>query len=62
MHYFSNTAIQHHFAGPAGCSLTRNGPGEEAQEEEEEGLELPVNPDQGIPLIPDEQGDIAVPT
>lgn len=60
MHGFSNIATPRYFAGPAGHSLTRNGPGEEAQEEEE-GLELPVNPDQGIPLIPDEQGDIAIP-
>lgn len=61
MHDFSNTTIRRNAAGNAGYRLTRNGPGEEAQEEEE-GLELPVNPDQGIPLIPDEQGDIAVPT
>jgi hypothetical protein len=60
MHGFSNTAAQRYFAGTAAYSLTRNGPGEETQEEEE-GLELPVNPDQGIPLIPDEQGDIAIP-
>ncbi|MEO8014677.1 hypothetical protein [Polaromonas sp.] len=61
MHGFLNNAFQRHPAGAAGYSLTRNGPGEEDQEEEE-GLELPVNPDQGTPLIPDEQGEITAPT
>lgn len=61
MHGFSNTAFQRYRAGAAGDSLARNGPGEEAQEEEEEGLELPVNPDQGMPLVPDEEGEITAP-
>lgn len=61
MHCFSNTAFQHHASGAAGFILLRNGPGEEAQEEEE-GLELPVNPDQGTPLVPDEEGVVTVPT
>ena len=38
----------------------RKGPGEEA-EEDEEGLELPVNPDQGTPLVPDEEGEVSAP-
>ena len=38
----------------------RKGPAEEA-EEDAEGLELPVNPDQGTPLIPDEDGQIKAP-
>ena len=38
----------------------RKGPAEEAGEDEE-GLELPVNPDQGTPLMPDEDGQIKPP-
>lgn len=38
----------------------RKGPAEEA-EEDAEGLELPVNPDQGAPLLPDEEGQITPP-
>lgn len=41
-------------------SQPRKGPAEEA-DEDEEGLELPVNPDQGTPLVPDEEGQIQVP-
>ena len=61
MHHFSNSAFQNHHAGAAGHTLPRKGPGEEA-EEDEEGLELPVNPDQGTPLVPDEEGEVTVPT
>ncbi|WP_293605805.1 hypothetical protein [Polaromonas sp. UBA4122] len=39
----------------------RKGPSEET-EEDEEGLELPVNPDEGTPLIPDEEGEVNVPS
>ena len=46
--------------GHAGPTLPRKGPDEEA-EEDQEGLELPVNPDQGTPLIPDEEGVVTVP-
>lgn len=45
----------------SGHTLPRKGPGEEA-EEDEEGLELPVNPDEGTPLIPDEEGEVDVPS
>ncbi len=38
----------------------RKGPAEEAGEDDE-GLELPVNPDQGTPLIPDEEGQVKAP-
>lgn len=31
-------------------------------DEDQEGLELPVNPDEGTPLMPDEEGDIQVPS
>ena len=41
-------------------SPPRKGPAEEA-DEDEEGLELPVNPDQGTPLIPDEEGQVKPP-
>ena len=61
MHRFSNSTLHNHHAGAAGHALPRKGPGEEA-EEDEEGLELPVNPDQGTPLIPDEEGEVTVPT
>ena len=40
--------------------LPRKGPGEE-EEEDDEGLELPVNPDQGTPMVPDEEGDVVAP-
>lgn len=61
MHCFSNAALQTCHPGAAGPALPRKGPGEEA-EEDEEGLELPVNPDQGTPLIPDEEGEVTAPT
>jgi len=61
MHRFLDSTFQRHHAGAAGHTLPRKGPGEEA-EEDEEGLELPVNPDQGTPLIPDEEGEVTVPT
>lgn len=35
-------------------------PSEEADEDEED-LELPVNPDQGEPLAPDEEGQVKAP-
>ena len=61
MHHFSNPAIGSRHSGAAGHTLPRKGPGEQA-DEDEEGLELPVNPDQGTPLIPDEEGEALVPT
>lgn len=61
MHLFSISALQRHPFAAASPTLPRKGPGEEA-EEDEEGLELPVNPDQGTPLMPDEEGEVSVPT
>ena len=61
MHQFSYSALQNRHAGAVGHTLPRKGPGEEA-DEDEEGLELPVNPDQGTPLIPDEEGEVTAPT
>ena len=48
MSLFVNTALSH------------TGPGEE-KSDNEDGLALPVNPDQGIPLVPDGQGEVTVP-
>lgn len=39
----------------------RKGPDEETAEDDD-GLELPVNPDEGTPLIPDEDGNASVPS
>lgn len=61
MHYFSSHAVQPRHLGAAGHSLPRKGPGEPVHEDEE-GLELPVNPDQGTPLIPDEEGEVTAPS
>lgn len=61
MHGFLNTAFQRPAAGAAAYAFSHSGPGEEA-EEDQDGLELPVNPDQGTPLIPNEEGVITVPT
>lgn len=46
----------------AGHVQPRKGPSEDVEDEEEEGLELPVNPDEGTPLIPDEEGKVTVPS
>ena len=46
--------------GAVGLAVAHKKPGEETPEEQE-GLELPVNPDQGTPLIPDEEGVVTVP-
>lgn len=36
------------------------GPSED--DEDQEGLELPVDPDEGTPLVPDEEGEVQVPS
>ena len=61
MHTLSRPVRQSSHAGYSGSTLPRKGPGEEA-EEDDDGLELPVNPDQGTPLIPDEEGEVTVPS
>lgn len=61
MQHFSSTSVQTRHPPDTCRTVHRQGPGEPA-EEDEEGLELPVNPDQGTPLIPDEEGEAAVPT
>ena len=49
-----------HAAAHRAHSVPHLPPDKEA-DEDKEGLELPVNPDQGTPLIPDEEGDAQVP-
>lgn len=60
MQHFFNLVLQSRHANAGGHTLPRKGPGEEV-DEDEEGLELPVNPDQGMPLIPDEEGEVKAP-
>ena len=40
----------------------RDGPSVEETGEEEDGLDLPVDPDEGMPLIPDDERVIDVPS
>ena len=39
----------------------RDGPPDE-DEEDEDGLELPVDPDEGVPMIPDDERVVNVPS
>ena len=61
MHMLVTPALR--FTPPARTlhAVPRKGPGEE-KSEDEEGLELPVNPDEGTPLVPDEEGVVTVPS
>jgi len=43
-------------------ALWRDGPSVEESAEEEDGLDLPVDPDEGMPLIPDDERVIDVPS
>jgi hypothetical protein len=61
MPHFASPMLRTRHAAYCGHTLPRKGPAEEA-EEDEEGLELPVNPDEGTPLIPDEEGVVTVPS
>lgn len=61
MHNFVKPVLRTSHVGYAGHTMPRKGPGEET-DEDEEGLELPVNPDEGTPLIPDEEGVVSVPS
>jgi hypothetical protein len=47
--------------GEADHNQPRRGVPEEI-DEDEEGLELPVQPDEGTPLIPDEEREVSVPS
>lgn len=60
MYPLAKPVLQSSHAGYAGHTPPRKGPGEETAEDDE-GLELPVNPDEGSPLIPDENGEVTVP-
>ena len=55
-----HTANHHPLTASASHDLPHKGPGEDPGTGEE-GLELPVNPDQGTPLIPEEDGSVEVP-
>lgn len=61
MHRFLKPVLRTSPVGYAAHTLPRKGPDEETAEDEE-GLELPVNPDEGTPLTPDEEGEITVPS
>lgn len=60
MYPLAKPVLQSSHAGHTGHTPPRKGPGEETAEDDE-GLELPVNPDEGSPLIPDENGEVTVP-
>lgn len=47
-------------ASPLSHGHPHRGPSED--DEEQEGLELPVEPDEGTPLMPDEEGEVQVPS
>ncbi|MDB5887000.1 MAG: hypothetical protein JWR74_3171 [Polaromonas sp.] len=61
MNPVSHSALRPGRVSGASYAMPRQGPGEDAGEGED-GLELPVNPDQGMPLVPDEEGGIATPS
>lgn len=60
MRSFCHPGLHARRLGGVGHTVPRKGPGEEAGEDQE-GLELPVSPDQGTPLVPDEEGVVTVP-
>lgn len=43
------------------AALSHSGPGEE-KNDNDDGLAFPVNPDQGVPLVPDQEGEVTVPS
>ena len=61
MHPLAKPTLHRSHAGYSGHTHPRKGPDEESAEDDD-GLELPVNPDQGTPLIPDEDGNATVPS
>lgn len=46
----------------AGGGRWHDGPSVEETADDEDGLDLPVNPDEGMPLIPDDERVIDVPS
>ena len=60
MREHAETLTLSHTVGYSAHTHPRKGPDEESAEDDD-GLELPVNPDQGTPLIPDEDGNATVP-
>ena len=49
-------------AGGSDTSRWRAGPSVEESADDEDGLDLPVDPDEGMPLIPDDERVIDVPS
>lgn len=60
MHIFHAFDPQTRRIPATGHAVPGKGPANEP-DNDQEGLELPVNPDQGTPLIPDEEGVVTVP-
>ena len=61
MHRLGKIAITTCGISTAGLAVAGKVPDEETPEDQE-GFDLPVNPDQGTPLIPDEKDVVTVPT
>lgn len=61
MHRIGKIAITTCGISKAGLAVAGKVPDEETPEDQE-GFDLPVNPDQGTPLIPDEKDVVTVPT
>ena len=60
MHIFHDFDLQTCPVSATNHAVPGRGPANEP-DDDQEGLELPVNPDQGTPLIPDEEGVVTVP-
>ncbi len=56
---FAKRALQ---TGGSDNSRWRTGPSVEESADDEDGLDLPVDPDEGMPLIPDDERVIDVPS
>jgi hypothetical protein len=63
MRKFAKSALNTGESGTdRGRGHRRDGPSVEEAAEEEDGLDLPVDPDEGMPLIPDDERVIEVPS
>jgi hypothetical protein len=56
---FAKSALK---TGDSDTNRWRAGPSVEESADEEDGLDLPVDPDEGMPLIPDDERVIDVPS
>ena len=61
MYKLTKSVLRFGHSKPASHASPHKGPGQEAADDEDE-LELPVNPDQGAPLIPDDDGAVKAPS